>query len=103
MSRGAPFVSVHDEHDMPTQPSSDKYSIFLNLLQDLTGAILSMVHGMSFNNNVLNSLISRICRINFSDVLIGYVCVESSIGMCTYVSIYIYIIVWFGVKKNDER
>jgi hypothetical protein len=46
---------------------------FLNLFQDLSGAILLVVGDMPIDNEarVVTSSISRTCRLNLSKVLIG--------------------------------
>ena len=56
----------------PGFESSTGVRIFLNLFQDLTGAILSVVGDVSVDNEapVVTSSISRICRLSLSKVLI---------------------------------
>ena len=57
----------------PGFESSTGVRIFLNLFQDLTGAILSVVGDVSIDSEapVVTSSISRICRLSLSKVLIG--------------------------------
>ena len=68
--------------------------IFLGLFQDLTCAILSVVGDVPLDSEapMVISLISRICRLSLSEMLIGVGCVRVFIGMsvcvCEHLRLY---------------